>query len=258
MKRIVAVFVVFGLGIMTGWFFDQAPPRAEAGGGRLLPPCQDVNGDGSSNLTDAVFLLNWLFRGGPAPTCPSMGGRPVGLPDTGQTLCYAFDESQFSTVPVACDDAACSGQDGAYATGCSPSGRFVDNGDGTVTDTCTGLEWQQDTADVNGDGDSTVEDFLPWCGALAYCEDLNFAGHDDWRLPNIRELQSIVDFGRFAPAIDPVFGAFSDYYWSSTTFAIDNGSAWSVFFEYGSDGALVSFGVGGSSSLYVRAVRGGL
>ena len=50
------------------------------------------------------------------------------------------------------DSATCPGQDGFYQTGCAPDHRFVDNGDGTVTDNCTGLMWQKDTADVNVDG----------------------------------------------------------------------------------------------------------
>jgi len=79
---------------------------------------------------------------------------------------------------------------------------------------------------VNGDGQSTVQDYTPWCDALAYCENLDFAGHDDWRLPNVRELQSIVDYGRFNPSIDPVFGACSAWGWSSTSYANNPLYAW--------------------------------
>lgn len=86
--------------------------------------------------------------------------------------------------------------------------RFRDNGDGSVTDAATGLTWQK--AD-SGRG-------LDWKDALAYAESLRLAGHDDWRLPNAKELQSIVDYSR-SPAIDPVF-SMSDakgYYWTGTT-----------------------------------------
>ncbi len=119
---------------------------------------------------------------------------------------------------------------------------FVDNGDGTITDRATGLMWMQ--AD-NGVG-------VTWQDALAYAEGLEFAGHDDWRLPNAKELESIVDYSRSpattsSPAIDPLFsctqitdeaGA-ADYafYWSGTTHV--NMSA-----EPGGVAAYVAFGRG--------------
>ncbi len=101
---------------------------------------------------------------------------------------------------------------------------FVDNGDSTITDQATGLMWQQ--AD-NGGG-------LNWEAALAYTEGLDFAGYDDWRLPDAKELQSIVDYTRSpdthgTAAIDPLFsctaitdeGGGTNYpcYWSGTTHA---------------------------------------
>ncbi|MHC4445213.1 MAG: Lcl C-terminal domain-containing protein [Planctomycetota bacterium] len=102
------------------------------------------------------------------------------------------------------------------------SNNFIDNGNGTVTDTVTNLMWQQ--AD-SGTG-------MNWQGALNYAENLTLAGYDDWRLPNAKELQSIVDYTRSpdtsgSAAIDPVFTVtaitneegITDYpfYWSSTT-----------------------------------------
>ena len=96
--------------------------------------------------------------------------------------------------------------------------RFVAGGDGIVSDLATGLMWSR--AD-SGKG-------LNWQDALAWCEDLTLAGHDDWRLPNAKELQSIVDYtrapdardaARRGPAIDPIFAVSDDeaWYWSSTT-----------------------------------------
>jgi hypothetical protein len=102
---------------------------------------------------------------------------------------------------------------------------FADNGDGTVTDRATGLMWSQTDSGAGMD----------WEHALAWAQQKNaetYLGHDDWRLPNIKELQSIVDYGRApgatgSPAIDPVFKSTpitneagqDDYgcYWSSTT-----------------------------------------
>ncbi len=89
---------------------------------------------------------------------------------------------------------------------------FKDNGDGTIIDRATGLMW---TKVDSGKG-------LNWQEALAYAQDLTLAGHSDWRLPNAKELQSIVDYTRI-PAVDPIFSisklADGDHpwYWSSTT-----------------------------------------
>ena len=102
------------------------------------------------------------------------------------------------------------------------SNDFHDNGDGTVTDRATGLMW---TKADSGKG-------VNWQQALAYAENLTLAGHTDWRLPNAKELQSLVDYDRSpvaadpsrrGPAIDPIFQttrlADGDYpfFWSSTT-----------------------------------------
>ncbi|MFA9378261.1 MAG: DUF1566 domain-containing protein [Lachnotalea sp.] len=94
---------------------------------------------------------------------------------------------------------------------------FVDEGDGTITDEATGLMWSQDDS---GEG-------MNWEEALAYVENSEYAGYDDWRLPNINELQSIVDYSGVFPAIDPIFNitgiineAGNDdypYFWSSTS-----------------------------------------
>lgn len=99
---------------------------------------------------------------------------------------------------------------------------FLDNHDGTVTDLSTGLMWQQ--------GDSSKG--MNWEEALKYAENLIIAGLNDWRLPNAKELQSIVDYSRSpqtdgSAAIDPIFEITDikdpngerqfPYYWSSTT-----------------------------------------
>jgi hypothetical protein len=126
---------------------------------------------------------------------------------------------------------------------------LVINGDGTVTDTETGLMWQQDESG-----------YMNWESALSYCENLELAGYNDWRLPNINELQSLVDYSKFEPAIDKSFfpNAMSSYYWSSTTGSSYTGSAWDVDFSHG----YVSYGYvddghSKSFSYYVRAVRSG-
>ncbi len=125
------------------------------------------------------------------------------------------------------------------------SNHFVDNGDGTVTDTATGLMWQQTTAPGT----------YTWQEALSYCEGLSLAGHTDWRLPTINELGSIVDLAEFIPSINRDF--FPDtqpsYYWSSTTNTdpYNTVCASSMDFCYGHEYNWR----GKSNSDFVRAVR---
>lgn len=99
---------------------------------------------------------------------------------------------------------------------------FVDNGDGTISDLATGLMWQK------ADDGKTRN----WEESLAYAENLQMAGHSDWRLPNQKELHSIVDYG-YIPAIDPIF-YISDpkaWFWSSTPFIDMVGQA--VYIAFG-------------------------
>jgi len=118
---------------------------------------------------------------------------------------------------------------------------LTDNGDGTITDNATGLMWMQ--AD-NGEG-------LTWKDALSYAENSDYAGYSDWRLPNAKELQSIVDYSRSlnttnSAAIDPLFNATQitneagqdDYpwYWSGTThqtWVDGNDGAWGIYVCFG-------------------------
>lgn len=118
--------------------------------------------------------------------------------------------------------------------------KFVDNGDGTITDTATGLMWQASDNGIKRD----------WEGALSYAENLEYAGHSDWRLPSVKELQSIVDYTRSpqttnSPAIDPLFTCTEindpdgnpghyGFYWSATTHLDGNVPE--------SNGCYVSFG----------------
>jgi len=122
-------------------------------------------------------------------------------------------------------------------------GQFRDNGDGTITDTTTGLMWQQAEAKA-----------VTWEKALAYCERLDLAGYHDWRLPNIRELLSLVDECRTQPAINTAYfpGCRPSVYWSGTTQARNVGFAWYVDFGQGA----VPGGAYKDRRNYVRAVRG--
>ena len=127
---------------------------------------------------------------------------------------------------------------------CETFGNYIDNGDGTVTDTNTGLMWQQDTAPGT----------YTWEQALSYCESSTLAEYDDWRLPNRNELQSIVDYSSYDPSIDTAYfpNTESNLYWSSTTDAHTLNDAWNVYFSYVD---LRHSSKSGSSC--VRAVRSG-
>jgi len=115
---------------------------------------------------------------------------------------------------------------------------FVDNEDGTITDEASGLMWMQND---NGEG-------VLWQDALASAEDKEFAGYSDWRLPDVKELQSIVDYTRSpaktnSAAIDPLFNCTqitneagqADYpwYYSSTTHATMNSGGAAAYVAFG-------------------------
>ena len=246
---LVALGVLLGVGLML--FVPHGAPQVVYAG---TPSGNgDVNGDGRVDIADGIYIINYQLRGGPPPVAIECIGSS--LPATGQTACYGYVAEQ-GWVEVPCDSAEYPGQDGFYQASCPSAGRFTDNGDGTVTDNCTGLVWQKDTADVNGDGQISDVwdggDVVTWQAALQYCEGLEFAGRSDWRLPNVRELQSIVDYGRFDPSIDPVFGAESGWYWSSSTYVSLPGGAWVVYFL----DSIVLVGDDEGSHIFVRAVRG--
>lgn len=125
--------------------------------------------------------------------------------------------------------------------------QFVDNQDGTITDTSTGLIWQKNTAPGT----------YTWAQALSYCENLVLpaGGYSDWRLPTIKELDSIVDLSRYNPAINTTFfpDTRASYYWSSTTYVLNTAGAWAMDFNLGHN----IYGNYKSTPSYVRAVRGG-
>jgi len=112
---------------------------------------------------------------------------------------------------------------------------LIDNGDGTITDKSTGLMWME------ADASSTME----WKEALAYSENLDYAGYTDWKLPDVKELQSIVDYSGMYPTLDESYFTITDfeesnpyyYFWTSTSayFGGDNldyGYAWYVAFGF--------------------------
>ena len=122
-------------------------------------------------------------------------------------------------------------------------GSLTNNGDGTVTDNHTGLTWQQ--------AESAT---MTWENAMVYAENLTLGGHGDWRLPNIKELQSISDGNLRAPSLDKTcfIGATTTFYWSSTSLANDTTQAWYLDCDYGLTSYAAKTGL-----WHVRCVRGG-
>ena len=110
---------------------------------------------------------------------------------------------------------------------------------GVVTDSVTSLEWQNDFSDNGGDIKR-----LSWKNAIDYCENLNLDG-GGWRLPNIRELTSILD-NRCCRSFYSFY-----YFWSSTNYSNSSGSSWAIFF--GDDGAI--YGRSKQENYFVRCVR---
>ena len=105
--------------------------------------------------------------------------------------------------------------------------RFTNNGDGTVTDNYTDLTWTQD-ANLYGEND--------WWNAMNYCWDLTLASHSNWRLPNISELNSLIDETQEDPALppdNPFTNVQPGFYWSTITNAYLIDVAWGVYFSNG-------------------------
>jgi hypothetical protein len=152
------------------------------------------------------------------------------VPKTGQTTTYA------------------TGDDGTYQKGVTcPSPRFTVQADtNCVTDNLTGLVWARN---------ANLGDVMTWAAAITYCEGLTYGGTNDWRLPNDKELYSLIDRGAFTPPL-PSGHPFADVqagnYWSSSTDAGYSDHAWVVVLY---DGGV--YAGNKTYSGYVWPVRGG-
>ena len=127
---------------------------------------------------------------------------------------------------------------------------YTDNGDGTVTDNVTGLMWQKAVATTTDDA-GTYSTYT-WAQAVAYCPTLTLAGHNDWRLPSVIEIMSIVDVGRYGPSINDAYfpATSSSWFWSSSPVAGLPSTVWSVDFNFG-----LTDRIDVPETFYVRCVR---
>jgi len=128
-------------------------------------------------------------------------------------------------------------------------------GQRVVTDTATGLVWKECNEGQTdaGCGGGSIN-YMIWASAVAAARNSTWAGYDDWRLPNINELHSLVETGCHDPGINTSYFPNSDwdFHWSSTTFRTNASVAWSVRFNYSYLGADSK-----SNNGAVRLVRGG-
>jgi hypothetical protein len=139
----------------------------------------------------------------------------------------------------------------------TPTSRFTDHGDGTVTDTETGLMWAKCQQNMSGSDCSvwTGQQYPKWGAALLSAEESTLAGYTDWRLPNIKELDTIIEQRCANPAINlAVFpNTPNTEFWSSSPSVLSTGSSWTVQFLTGD-----SQSVYGRNELHaVRLVRDG-
>jgi hypothetical protein len=217
----------------------------------LLPVVDNTNCAAPGNvLSGKTFFglcgTSWGARTGTASVDPILAA-------TGQNVCY----NAAGTV-ITC---AGTGQDGEYQLGTTASPRFTDNSDGTITDNLTGLIWLQNAncaATLGGVAKTTT---LVWADALTWSNNLasgscgltdgSVAG--DWRLPNRRELLSLVDYQNSNPSLPsghPFTSVVSDNYCSSTTRVGTPANAWNVNFNTGDTSNITK-----TTNVYVWPVR---
>ncbi len=198
------------------------------------------------------YELSLIVSDGQANSLPDTVTVRVGtaIPDSGQTRWYS----------------TAVGDDGDYTIN-PPS--YTDNGDGTIRDNVTGLTWMKCSLGLSGNdcatGPLAIANWYQLTGtydavynttSINICRNLSLAG-TGWRLPTALELQMIVDFGRFQPAIDTAYfpNTKSARYWASTVYAADPSHAWTVDFTYGARSMDTANDSPKSSKLAVRCVR---
>ena len=219
---------------------DGGPPDAGSPPGDAGPADAGATMDAGHSTTDAGSGLD-------AGTCGNLGQACC----TGAS-CTANGELMCNTSTVCVPDHQWTQWEPALPD--EPPDSDYSVGNGTVTDSATGLMWQQSVP--TNPCPATGSGACDWAGAQAYCQSLNgaaFGGFSTgWRLPEVTELNSLVNHGGSDPAIDTTAftGAGPGYVWSNTVYATNNAFAWLVGFA---DGASNAGGVG--DGYPVRCVR---
>jgi len=227
----------FGFCVLSAGVALVASCGQDAIAAKALAPVVDAG----AGIEDTVLLDNDTGIGD-ALTCCSC--------DAGTTVDEASAECPPAWFPMAVDDASiCVPDYPVWGIGPPTPVGFTANGDGTVSHTLTGLQWQLD---------STQAKDLSWTKAMAYCQALKLAGYSDWRLPTAAELSSSFQLGRqgkmdgtalpFLP-VTP-FPALNFKHWSASRDASDSARAWIL----APDNYLRPEGM--TTVAYARCVRG--
>ena len=235
-----------------------AAPLANAGAAQSVAVGSLVTLDGSASsaLAGRTLTYAWSLTGKPT------GSTAVLISATSPTPVFTADLAGTYVVSLVINDGNLSSSASTVtisASGTSAtilSAAYSDNGDGTVTDLTTALVWMRCSvgqtwtgSDCSGSSSTYI-----WDDANLLTGTVTFAGNSDWRLPNMRELQTIVDRAKFGPATDSVAfpSTASSTYWSATAYLGVSTSAWYVNFGGGD-----VHGADKSSALQVRLVRAG-
>ncbi len=236
--------------------FTAAPDGSKTGTGHTLDevmgkaPAPD-NTNGATTADVASGKTFWGLNTASAQWGLQTGTRSISpVAKTGQTTCY--DASGNTGNMISCSG---TGQDGEHQAGVAwPTPRFTDNNNGTVTDHLTGLIWLKN---ANCFGTRNWATALTSANTLASgscgLSDGSTAGQ--WRLPNVKELESLIDWSQYNPALPsghPFSGVQSSYYWSSTSYTNGPTHAWRVTLNNG-----LTRAYGKAYSYYVWPVRAG-
>ena len=240
---VVGVLLSSVVVVLAGQIDSPAGPTAAGGQMYTLEQIYDRLNDGAAATKMTTFTEP---SSGPASTMKTLDeiyalvGERAQVPKTGQTTSYADYD------------------DGYYEKGVAwPSPRFTDNSDGTVTDNLTGLIWLKDAHCM---GLWEWADALTQIGNLNTGTDFSCNGYtagafSDWRLPSVKELNSLTDLSQYNPALPggrPFTGVHWHNYWSSTTKAYNASDAWHVIMNHGFVGCQNK-----GFDFYVWPVRGG-